>query len=451
MEIIKKRIVLACGMRTPIGHINKSLADLRPDEMGTMAIRSVIEKAKIDPKLVDGVLMGWVGQLSNAPNIARVCALNAGMSEQSVAFTLHVNCVSGIEAVASAARQILVGEGELFIAGGTESMSSFPYTIRGARRYRGLKTLNDVKKNWNTLLEDPHIEIGDCMLEGLRDPVKGMIMAETAEILAQLYDISRDEQDHYAVESYRRAIEGIRKGVFKPYVSPVIKNGTVLLSEDENPLQRENFVLDPEKAKKAPALFDNEAYPFKNFWASYGHEIRGKKYIDGKTHGTITAFNSCPRSDGAAAVIVTTDTKAKELGLDIIAELKSWGFTGVNPALMGVGPTFATEKALERAKVSFDKLDILELHEAFAAGCLAIFKVGQNKFGHHWQEKWKAGQVNPYGGSIALGHPLAASGTRILLNLGYELKASPKGKLGLAAACAAGGVSGSAVLEKYEG
>ncbi len=451
MNPTKKRIILASGARTPIGHVNKSLADLRPDELGTMAIKNVLEKSKIDPNEVDGVLLGWVGQLSNAPNIARVCALNAGLPEKSVAYTLHVNCVSGIEAVASAARQILVGEGDVFIAGGTESMSSFPYSIRGARRYRGLKTLDDLKKNWDHLLTDPHIEIGDCMLEGLRDPVKGMIMAETAEILAQLYDISRDEQDDYAVQSYRRAIDGIRKGIFKSYVHPVVKNGQTLLEQDENPLQREAFVLDPEKAKKAIPMFDNEEYPFKKFWDTYGHEIPGKKFIEGKTKGTITPFNSCPRSDGAAAVIVASEEKAKKLKLDIIAELKGWGFAGVNPALMGMGPAHAAQKALSWINIPFEKMDIIELHEAFAAGCLAIFKEGKKKFNHNWESKWKEGRVNPYGGSIALGHPLAASGTRILLNLAYELKADPKAKMGLAAACAAGGVSGSAILEKYEG
>jgi acetyl-CoA C-acetyltransferase len=451
MEIVKKRIVLADGKRTPIGHVNKSLADLRPDELGTMAIREVLQSSDLDPKRVDGVLMGWVGQLSNAPNIARVCALNAGIPEQAVAFTLHVNCVSGIEAVASAARQILVGEGEVFIAGGTESMSSFPYTIRGARRYRGLKTLEDVKKNWHNLLEDPKIEVGDSMLEGLRDPVKGMIMAETAEILAQSYDLPREEQDAYAVESYRRAIDGIRKGIYKPYVPPVKRDGQTLLEHDENPLLREAFVLDPEKAKKAPLMFDNEEYPFKKFWDSYGQEIKGKKFIPGVSKGTITPFNSCPRSDGAAVVIVTTEEKAKELGLHIIAELKGWGFAGVNPAFMGVGPAFAAKKALDLTKISFDDLDIIELHEAFAAGCLAIFKVGKEKFNHEWKTKWKEGRVNPHGGSLALGHPLAASGTRILLNLGYELQENPKAKVGLAAACAAGGVSGSVVLAKYEG
>jgi len=451
METVKKRIVLANGLRTAIGHVNKSLADLRPDQMGTMVIKSILERAKLDPALIDGVLMGWVGQLTNAPNIARVCSLNAGIPHQALATTLHVNCVSGIESVASAARQIMVGEGELFIAGGTESMSAYPYAIRGARKYRGLKTLDDLKKNWNTLLDDPHIEIGDCMLEGLRDPVKGMIMAETAEVMAQIYDISREMQDTYAVESYRKAIEAIRSGILKNYVLPVVQNGNTLLEHDENPLTREGFVLDPEKAKKAPALFDTEEYPFKKFWEMFGHEIKGKTFAEGKSHGTVSAFNSCPRSDGAAAVIVTTDTRAKELNLDIIAELVGWSFAGVNPVFMAVGPAFASKKVLDLTKTSFDKLDVLELHEAFAAGCLSIFKVGKEKFGHDWEGKRASGLVNPHGGSLALGHPLAASGTRILLNLSYELRENKSAKIGLAAACAAGGISGAVVLSKYQG
>lgn len=448
MEIIKKRIVLANGTRTPIGHVNKSLADVRPDELGTFVIRSILQKSDLNPKAVDGVLMGWVGQLSNAPNIARVCALNAGLAIESIAFTLHVNCVSGIEAVVSAARKIMTGEGELFIAGGTESMSSCPYTIRGARKYRGLKTLEDLKKNWHTLLDDPHIELGDCVLEGLRDPVKKMIMAETAEILAQFYEISREDQDLYAVESYRRAIEAVKNRTYASYVPPFVKDGQTLLEQDENPLQRESFVRDPEKAKKAITMFDNQEYPFKKFWESYGHEIKGKRFVEGVTRGTITPFNSCPRSDGAAAVIVTTDEKAKALKLHPFAELVGWGYAGVDPAYMGMGPAYAAKKALDSTKISFDDMDIIELHEAFAAGCLAIFQVGKKNFGHDWMRKWKEGNVNPHGGSIALGHPLAASGTRILLNLGYELQAHPKAKYGLAAACAAGGISGSVILEK---
>ena len=451
MDIAAKNIVLANGVRTPIGHVNKSLADETPVQLGTTVIKNLLQKTNLAPDTIDGILLGWVGQMSNAPNIARVCALHAGLSERSLAFTVHVNCVSGIEAVVSAARQIICGEGEVYIAGGTESMGSLPYVIRGARKYRGLKTLDDLKKNWASLITDPHIDIGDCMLEGLRDPVKGMIMAETAEIVAQTYNISREEQDRYAVESYSRAIAAIRNGHLKNYVIPYQRDGQTILENDENPILRENFVKEPEKAKKAPLMFDNEEYPFKKFWDLYGSEIKGKQFVDGVTHGTITPFNSCPRSDGAAAVIVTTEKKAKELKLEIIAELKGWGYAGVNPSLMAVGPAFAAKNALDFSKVKFDDLDIIELHEAFAAGCLGIFRVGEEKFGHSWQAKWKDGHVNPYGGSLALGHPLAASGTRILLNLAYELRGMPKAKFGLAAACAAGGVSGSVVLGQYQG
>lgn len=449
MQIRERKIVLCTGSRTPIGHISRSLAKLPPEELLTIAIEGLLQKSSLYPHAVDGVICGWVGQGSSAPNIARIALLNAGLPEKAHALTIQANCVSGMEAVCSAARHILVGEGELYIAGGTESMSNFPYLIRGPRSQRELRSLESLKENWNQLPNNPEIEIADCIEEGLTDPVKEIGMGATAEVCAQMYSISREAQDQYAQESYRRALESEKKGFYDSHVVPIQKNGNLVLKQDEYPFLREGLAEKFQMLSKAPLMFESSSFSMKDFYAQYGSFIFGKKYVEGQTKGTLTLFNSCARSDGAATVIVTSEERAKDLNLEIIAVLKSWAFWGNNPAHMGIAPIFATDIALKRAGISFEQLDDIELHEAFAATCLSIFKVGKEKFGQNWQEKYEQKKVNPNGGTIALGHPLAATGTRVILNALYAMKQNPEIHFSLATACAAGGLGGAVVLEKY--
>ncbi len=448
MNVRSKRIVLCGGARTAIGHIAKSLAQVMPEELMGQVIKAVLERTSLYPHAVDGVMVGWVGQGSHAPNIARIAVLSAGLPEKTHAVTVQANCVSGIEAICSAARHILLDEGELYIAGGTESMSTFPYAIRGPRSSKFLRSLDTLKSNWAEVLGDPQTNITDTIEEGLTDPVKHLSMAATAELCAQMYSISRQEQDEYAAETFRRCLEAERQGFYATHTVPVKDNGRVLLAEDEYPLLREGLVKKPEMIKKAPTLFDSEGFSIKNFYEKYGRYILGKKYREGETKGTVTLFNSCARSDGAAAVVVTSFERAKDLKLEILGEIKSWAFWGINPAHMGVSPVFATQLALERAGIQFSDLNWIELHEAFAATCLSIFRVGKEKHGQGWEHYWKEGRLNPHGGSIALGHPLAATGTRVILNLLYDLKKDPTAKFGLATACAAGGLGGAMVIEK---
>mgnify|MGYP001559259513 CR=1 FL=1 len=449
MQVSGKRIVLSTGLRTPIGQVNKSLAELLPEELMKILLKELMARTNINPKLIDGIVVGWVGQGSHAPNIARVASLLAGLPYEIPAYTVQSNCVSGIEAVSSVTRQILLGEGELFIAGGTESMSNMPYSIRGARKNKDLKTLDKVLSNWNELPKDPNVQITDCMEEGITDPVKKMTMAATAEICAQIYKIDRTLQDQYARESYARTINAIREGRYNEYVVPVQKDGETVLEQDENPFLREQFMKHPDKISNAPLLFDNEAMSIKEFYEKYKDELHGVTYKEGQTNATVSPFNACPRSDGAAVIIVTTEQKAKELNLPILAELKGWALYGVNPAQMGIAPAYSTGKLLKDLNLNFKDLDLIELHEAFAATCLTIFKLGEKDFQHQWRKNWEEGKVNRNGGTLALGHPLAATGTRIILNLAYEMKRDPNIKLGMAAACAAGGIGGSIVLKRY--
>jgi acetyl-CoA C-acetyltransferase len=450
MEARSVRIVICGGVRTPIGHFAKSLAQASPEQLLTTAINALLARTKLYPHAVDGVMAGWVGQGSHAPNIARISVLMSHLPEKAHAVTLQANCVSGLEAISSAARHIVMGEGDLYIAGGTESMSNFPYAIRGDRSMKELRSIDTVRANWAGLLSHEGIGIVDCIEEGLNDPVKNLNMAATAEVCAQMYSIPRDAQDAYASETYRRAYEAEENGFYATHTVPVVEGDMTLLEKDEYPYLRESLVKKPEMMRKAPLIFEAGGFTMKDFYSLYGEHILGKSYSDTQTQASVTLFNSCARSDGAAAVIVTSEEKARELGLEILAEVVSWGYWGNNPAHMGVAPVFATQEALSRAGIGFEKLDLIELHEAFAATCLSIFKVGREKYGHAWENQWKEGKLNPNGGSIPLGHPLAATGTRIVLNALYQMRKKPEIEYALAAACAAGGLGGAMILRRFQ-
>lgn len=446
MKAASNRVVLCAGARIPIGHIARSLAALRPQELMRLAIDAAIAKSGLRKDAVDGLIVGWVGQSFDSPNIARVSALRCGLPERAQAVTVQNNCVSSMEAVSSAARFILAGEGELYLAGGVECMSRMPYTLSGHRGQKELRSLETVKSSWGRLLQGQGIGIVDSIEQGLTDPVKGINMAGTAEVCAQMYPIPREAQDAYAHESFKRSIKAWNRGFYSSHVSPVRVDGAVL-ERDEYPFLRENLVAKPGMLSKAPALFDNSIYSIRDFYRDFGHFVDGKVFQEGVSKGTVTLFNSCGRSDGAAAVIVTTEAKAKALGLEVSAELKGWGYYGNNPAHMGISPALAAPIALERAGVAFKDLDQIELHEPFAATVLSIFKVGRERFGHDWEGKFKEGRLNPNGGSIALGHPLGATGIRLLLNLVHALRES-RGRHGLLAACAGGGMGGAMVIER---
>ena len=446
MNAQSHKIVICGGWRTPIGHISRSLAGIRPDDLLTRAVKETIARVGVPPAEVDGLIAGWVGQDFNAPNIARVSLLRAGLPERSQAVTVQNNCVSSIEAIAMAARFIMAGDGELYVAGGVEVMSRLPYTIAGSRASKELRSLATVKEKWGELLTSDSVSVVDSMEQGLTDPVRAINMAGTAEVAAQTYGVSREAQDAYAHESFKRCIAGWKRGFYAGHVFPLTE-GETTMTQDEYPFLREDLVEKPAKFGKAPVLFDNSAYSIKDFYRDFAKYMDGKSMPEG-AKGTVTLFNSCGRSDGAAAVIVATEARAKTLKLPILAELKGWGFYGNDPAHMGVSPALAATMALKHAGARFEDLDQVELHEPFAATVLSIFKLGKERFGHDWEAKFKAGAMNPNGGSIALGHPLGATGARLLLNLLGALKENPRGKLGMLAACAGGGMGGALVIER---
>ena len=447
MNAQSKRIVLCAGLRTPIGHISRSLANLPPAALMHAAVHNLLDRTHLETAAVDGLIVGWVGQTFSAPNIARVVALTSGLPEKCQSLTVQNNCISSFEAVSEAARRILLGEGRLYIVGGTESMSRLPYTIEGSRAARELRSLATVKERWGALWDSPNASIFDAMEEGLTDPVEHINMAATAEVCAQFYAIPREEQDRFACESFRRTLAAWTRGFYASHVTPMVVDGQTLLEKDEYPFLREDLPNKPQMFAKAPALFGSSAYPLKDFYRDNAAFLGGKAYQEGQSQATVTLFNSCGRSDGASAVIVTTPERAAELGLKTLAELRSWGYYGNEPAFMGVSPALAAPVALKEAGLSFAEMDHVELHEPFAATVLSIFKLGP-EHGCDWRAKYEAGALNPNGGSIALGHPLGATGARLVLNLMYALAEDPNARLGLAAACAGGGTGGALVLEK---
>lgn len=443
MRAENRKIVVCGGARTPIGHISRSLANLKAQDLMSLAVEAALQKTGLPKGAVEGLLAGWVGQDFDAPNLARVTLLRCGLPESAQAVTIQNNCISSLEAAACAARRILAGEGSVYVAGGVESMSRLPYSITGSRASKELRSMETVRSKWADLPQSPSVAIVDSMEQGLTDPTQGINMAATAEVCAQMYGVSRQAQDEYAHASFSRCLKAWGRGFYAGHVIPVQP-----LEKDEYPFLREDLAAKPEKLAKAPALFDNSAYPIQDFYRDFGRHIQGRSYEEGKTRGTVTLFNSCGRSDGAAAVVVASYERAKELGLPILAEIKGWGFCGNNPAHMGVSPALAAPVALRESGLRFDDLDQLELHEPFAATVLSIFSVGKEKFGHDWEAKFKAGALNPNGGSIALGHPLGATGARLILNLLGALAENPKARFGMAAGCAGGGMGGAVVLEK---
>ncbi len=397
-----KKVVIVGGVRTPIGSHGGAFRSLTAQHLAALVFKEVIERVGLDPNLLDDVILGCISQQSDAPNIGRVAALLAGVPVHVPGYTVQRNCVSGMQAITSACQAIQAGDGEVFLCGGVESMSTAPYVVRGARW--GLKLRHDT--------------FVDTLWEGLTDPVCGQMMGLTAENLAMMYGISREEQDKFAVLSHKKAFRATRMGRFKDEIAPVRVSKKVAGKEVayEDIVQDEciNPTLNARKAALYPTIF--------------------------KKGGSVTPANACPISDGAAAVIVMTADKAQELGLQPLATIRSYAYAALPPEIMGLGPAYSTPKALQRAGLQLTDIDLIELNEAFAAQSLAV--------GIELEDQgWDWDRVNVNGGAIALGHPVGCTGTRIVVTLVHEM-IKRDAPLGLATACVGGGMGGSIIIER---
>jgi len=395
---MKNDIVIAGACRTPVARLGGAMKDLKNQDLGALLLGEVIKKNGIAPDSIDEVVVGCVGQQSDAHNLARVISLKAGLPFGVTGQTVNRNCASGMQAIVTAAQMIESQDADIVMAGGVEVMSSAPYVNRDLRFGKKLR----------------HSQMADALWEGLYDPVAGLMMGETAEILAQEFKISRSEQDQFAVMSHQKAISAIRSGKFNDEVIPVscAPRGT--------------------NDKKAPELLGQDEGPVPNLTEEMLSEMKPVF----KEGGTVTAGNACPISDGAALMVITTIDRAKSLGLKPMGLIKGWAFAGVDPRRMGMGPTEAIKKVFKITKLSLKDIGLIEINESFAAQYLACEKqMGLNR------EK-----VNVNGGAIALGHPVGASGARIVVTMLHEM-ARRKTPLGLASLCVGGGQGSAVVIE----
>ena len=391
-----KPIFLTGAVRTPIGRFGGSLQSWTAADLGTSVAKESLRRANVRPDQIDDSIWGCARQAGGGPNVARQITFRAGVPDRVPAFTVNQACGSGLRAVILAAEQIMLGRANIVLAGGTESMSRVPYFAEGAR--------------WGARMG--HTELVDGMYrDGFNDPLSGLVMGETAERLASLYEISRDEQDEYALRSQHRALAAIAAGRFTEEIFPLElkdrKANVTLFASDEHVRAKTSI----EDLRKLASVFAKD--------------------------GTVTAGNSSGITDGAAAITVISETALKESGADPLARIVDYEIVGVSPEIMGIGPVPAVRAILGRQKLTLADVDLIELNEAFAAQVIACDRDLQFD-----QER-----LNVNGGAIALGHPIGCTGVRITATLLHEMK-KRKARRGLATLCISGGMGIAMLVER---
>lgn len=389
-----RKVVIASAVRTAGGKFGGSLKDITAPELGATVIKEAVKRANIPENQIDQVIFGNAWQAGVGANPARIAAVKAGVPVNVPAFTVNIRCGSSLRALQLAALSIGAGESDIVIAGGTESASNVPYILSDARwgHRMGKKVVDDVLHR-----------------DGFLCPLAEMFMGDTAELLNQKYGISRSEQDEFALASQTKAQKAVENGFFKEEIVPVeikSKKGPKVFDTDE--VHKETSL---EKLAKLPSVF---------------------------TEGdTVTAGNSCALSDAASAVVAMSDEKAKELGIEPLAVIKSYSYVALEPKYMGLGPAVAVPAALKKAGMELSDIDLIELNEAFAGQVLACDR----------ELKLDKDRLNIYGGAIALGHPVAATGTKILATLLHAMKRLDK-QTGLVTLCIGGGQGVAMIVER---
>ncbi|PKR85984.1 acetyl-CoA C-acetyltransferase [Heyndrickxia camelliae] len=391
----KQEVVIVSAVRTAIGSFNGSLKNISAPDLGGIVIKQALERAGLQGDQVDEVIMGNVLQAGLGQNPARQAAIKAGVPESVSSMTINKVCGSGLKAVHLAAQSIIAGDADIIIAGGMENMSQAPYLLKGARD--GFK-MGDQKL------------VDSMITDGLWCAFNDYHMGITAENLCERYQISREEQDQFSAESQRKAIKAIEEGKFKDEIVAV-----------EIP-----------QRKGDPILFDTDEYPKKGTTVEKLSSLRPAF----KKDGSVTAGNASGINDGAAAVVVMSRKKANELGIKPLVTIKANANAGVDPSVMGIGPVIAVKKALEKANMSLEEMGLIEANEAFAAQSLAVDR----------ELNFNKEILNVNGGAIALGHPIGASGARILVTLIHEMQRRQV-KNGLATLCIGGGQGVATVVE----
>jgi acetyl-CoA C-acetyltransferase len=388
-------VVILSGVRTAIGTFGGTLSRIPVVKLGEIAVRAALARAGLKPEQVDEVIMGCVLQSGQGQNVARQMSVNSGIPVEVPAMTINKLCASGLKTVMLAAQAISCGDADIVVAGGAENMSAAPYAVPKAR--------------WGARMGKS--EVVDLMIhDGLFEIFNDYHMGVTAENVAEQYGISREEQDQFGHTSQQRAKEAIAAGKFK-----------------------DEIVAVPVPQRKGdPKPFDTDEHPRET-----SLEKMASLKPAFKKDGTVTAGNASGINDGAAAVVLTSAATAEKLGIKRLARIRSYATAGVDPKVMGLGPIPASRKALEKAGLNIGDMDLIELNEAFAAQSLAVIR----------DLKVDTEKTNVNGGAIALGHPIGASGTRILVSLLYEMK-KRDAKKGLATLCVGGGMGAATIIER---
>lgn len=386
-----REVVLVSAVRTPIGSFGGKLKDISAIELGSIAVKEALKRIRLDSQEVDELIFGNILQAGLGQNPARQVALGADLPQTVPAYTINKVCGSGLKTVQLAAQAIMLGDADVIVAGGTENMSRAPYIMPQGR--------------WGSRMGNT--EIIDSMLnDGLMDAFENVHMGVTAEYLVEDYNITREDLDRFALQSQNKAEKAIKSGKFKDEIVPV-DNGLELVNADEHP----RFGLSMEKLGKLKPVF--------------------------KKDGTVTAGNSSGINDGAAAIVLMSKEKAEAMGLPILARLVSYASAGVDPNKMGIGPIPSTKKALEKAQWTIDEVELIEINESFASQTISVIK----------DMKLDENIVNVNGGAIALGHPIGASGARILVTLLHEMQRRDV-KKGMASLCIGGGQGITLLFER---
>ncbi|WP_447894458.1 acetyl-CoA C-acetyltransferase [Vreelandella sp. GE22] len=390
-----QEVVIVAARRTAVGSFGGSLAGIPASELGSLVIKDILSSTGVSPDQVNEVLLGQVLTAGVGQNPARQASINAGLPDSVPAMTINKVCGSGLKAVHLATQAILCGDADLIIAGGQENMSASPHVLPNSRNGQRMG-------DWKAI---------DTMVhDGLWDAFNDFHMGITAENLAEKYGITREQMDAFAAQSQQNASNAIKEGKFKSQIVPVEipqrKGDPVVFDTDENPRE-----VTAEKLGGMKPAF--------------------------KKDGTVTAGNASSLNDGAAVVMVCSADKAKELGLEPLVRIKAYANAGVDPAIMGIGPAPATRRCLEKAGWSLEDLDLVEANEAFAAQAMSVNK----------ELGWDVSKVNVNGGAIALGHPIGASGCRVLVSLIHEMIARDA-KKGLATLCIGGGQGVALAIER---
>ena len=426
---MKERIAIIGGLRTPMIRAGGSFKNIQADELGAKVTQEILIRNNIDPSLIDEVIFGNVAQPGHAANIARVIALKSSIPNDVPAFTVHRNCASGMESITNATSKILNNEAQIIIAGGVESMSNIPllFNKKMTNFFEKLFRARTVAARIKTILSfrlsflKPIIGIQ----QGLTDPISGMIMGCTAEVLAKEFSINREEQDKFALKSHKKAENAINKNIFDEEILPIYDQN------QQKMIEKDDGVREGQTIEALAKL---------------------KPYFEKKT-GTVTVGNSSQLTDAAAAVILMKESKAKELGLEVDGYLREFAYAGLEPERMGLGPVYATSKLFDKANLTMTDIDLVEINEAFAAQALACQKAFASKdFAKKYLNKSekigiiKDSILNVNGGAIALGHPVGMTGTRLVIHMLKELKRRKKNR-GLATLCIGGGQGAALVLE----